>query len=201
MKNYHGIIERLRLICLRNVQDLLADGKTQNERRFGESFNGPIIPFGAPVEYLPNSERDKAGIHQFGKKVLPGIFQGYYLIAVGIWKGDILVADIEELEKLDASEIYPRRLNAKEVLITHRRRICISWGRWFSNIIRKRLRIPRTHSEPGIHRKERESQWRICEEVGVVKGVHLHSGEIRSVTTALKVVEEVQEEMQEIKDE
>ena len=34
----------------------------------------------------------------------------------GIWKGQILVADIEELEKLDASEIYPRRINAKEVL-------------------------------------------------------------------------------------
>ena len=36
-----------------------------------------------------------------------------------------------------------------------------------------------------------------CEEVGVVKGVHLLSGEVRSVTTALKVVEEVQEEVQE----
>ena len=35
----------------------------------------------------------------------------------GIWKGDILIADIEELEKLNASETYPRRLNAKEVLI------------------------------------------------------------------------------------
>ena len=37
-----------------------------------------------------------------------------------------------------------------------------------------------------------------CEEVGVV---HLLSGEVRNVTTALKVVEEVQEEVQEIKDE
>ena len=40
-----------------------------------------------------------------------------------------------------------------------------------------------------------------CEEVGVVKGVHLLSGEVRSVTTALKAVEDVQEEVQEIKDE
>ena len=39
--------------------------------------------------------------------------------------------------------------------------ICISYGRWFSKIIRKKLRIPRTHSETGIHRKERESQRRI----------------------------------------
>ena len=37
--------------------------------------------------------------------------------AAGIWKGDILIADIVELEKMDASEICPRRINAKEVLI------------------------------------------------------------------------------------
>ena len=66
---------------LRNVQDLLADGKTLHGRRFGESSKGPIIPFGALVEYLQNSERDKARIRQFGKKVLPGIFPGYTLIA------------------------------------------------------------------------------------------------------------------------
>ena len=33
-----------------------------------------------------------------------------------IWKEDIFVADIEELEKMDASEIHARRLIAKEVL-------------------------------------------------------------------------------------
>ena len=42
------------------------------------------------------------------------------MIAGRIWKGDILIADIEELEKLDASEIYSRRLNAKEVLINQK---------------------------------------------------------------------------------
>ena len=36
----------------------------------------------------------------------------------GIWKGDILKADLEDLDKLNASEIYPRRINAKEVLIS-----------------------------------------------------------------------------------
>ena len=55
---------------LRNDQDLLADGKSQNERRF--------------------------------------------------WEEDILIAEIEELEKLDASETYPRKLNAKEVLKTQK---------------------------------------------------------------------------------
>ena len=39
------------------------------------------------------------------------------------------------------------------------------------------------------------------EEVGVVKRVHLLSGEVRRVAVALEVVEEVQEEVQEVKDE
>ena len=55
-------------------------------------------------------------IHQFGQKVLPGLFLGYALYAEGIWKGDVLVADLEELETMDASEIYSTRLNAKEVI-------------------------------------------------------------------------------------
>ena len=48
---------------------------------------------------------------------LPMIFLGYALIAGRIWKGDIMIADIEELEKMDASEMYPQRINAKEVLM------------------------------------------------------------------------------------
>ena len=84
---------------LQNVQDVLADGKTRYERRFGESFKGPIIRFGAMVEYCPISVQDQSRLHQYGKKVLPGIFLGYELIAGGIWKGDILIADLEDFEK------------------------------------------------------------------------------------------------------
>ena len=40
---------------LRNIQDLLYDGKTPYERRFVKPFNGPAIPFGAMVEYHPIS--------------------------------------------------------------------------------------------------------------------------------------------------
>ena len=43
------------------------------------------------------STRDQMRIHQFGKKVLPGIFLGYALIAGGLCKGDFLIADLEEL--------------------------------------------------------------------------------------------------------
>ena len=66
---------------LRNVQDLLSDGKTPNERRFGQPFEGPIIPFGSLVEYCPICAKDQSRIHQFGKKVQPGLFLGYALYA------------------------------------------------------------------------------------------------------------------------
>ena len=101
---------------LRNVTDLLSDGKTLYERHFGQPCKGPIIPFGSLVEYHPITAKDQSRIHQFGNKVLPGLFFGYALYAERIWKGDVLIADLEELETMDASEIYSKRLNAKEVI-------------------------------------------------------------------------------------
>ena len=101
---------------LRNVTDQFSDGKTPYEIRFGQPFKGPIIPFGSLVEYDPKTAKDQSRIHQFGKKVLPGLFLGYAPNAGWIGEGDVLVADIEELETMDASEIYSKRLNAKEVI-------------------------------------------------------------------------------------
>ena len=95
------------------------------ERRFGQPFEGPIIPSGSLVEYHPITAKDQSRIHQFGKKVLPGLFLGYALYAGGIWKGDVLVADLEELETLDASEIYSKRLIAKEVIRPKEKGECI----------------------------------------------------------------------------
>ena len=104
--------------AVRRVKEGTSDGKTPYERRFGKPFKGPTIPFGSLVECYPFSAKDQSRIHQFGKKVLPGLFLGYALYAGKIWKGDIMVADIEELEKMDASEIYAKRLNAQEVTLS-----------------------------------------------------------------------------------
>ena len=96
---------------LRNIQDLLTDEKTPYERRFRRT----IQPSGALVVHDAISPKDQSRFSQYGKKVSPGIFIRYALTVVRIWKGDILVADIEELENMGASEIHPRRINAKEV--------------------------------------------------------------------------------------
>ena len=106
--NVLPICETFKISCLM--------GKTPNGRRFGEPFKGPIIPFGSLVEYHPISAKDLSRLHQFGARVLPGLFLGYALYAVRIWKGDVLVADLEELETMHASEIYSKRFNAKEVI-------------------------------------------------------------------------------------
>ena len=71
-----------------------------------------FIPFGAMVEYNPISAKDLSRLHQFGPKILSGIFFLFFGHALH----DILVADTEELEHMDASEIYAKRLNPKEVL-------------------------------------------------------------------------------------
>ena len=44
------------------------------------------------------------------------MFLWYALYAGWIWKGDVLIADLEELETMDAWEIYSERLNAKDVI-------------------------------------------------------------------------------------
>ena len=68
------------------------------------------------VDYHPISAKDRSRLHHYRKIALPGLFLGYVFFRGWIWRGDIMVADIEELEEMDASELYARRLNAKEVL-------------------------------------------------------------------------------------
>ena len=105
-------------IYLRNIQDLLSDGNTPNERRFGKPFKGPILPFGSLVEYCyPISAKDKSRIHQIWKESLTWIVprirsvRGREFGRVTYW-----LPDIEELKTMDASESYSKRLNAKEVI-------------------------------------------------------------------------------------
>ena len=96
--------------------DLLSDGKTPYERRFGKPFKGPIVPFGSLVEYYPISAREQWKSINLERKYYLDCSSNTLCTRGGIWKGDMMVADIEELETMDASEIYSKRLNAKEVI-------------------------------------------------------------------------------------
>ena len=50
---------------LRNVTDLLSDGKTPDKRRFGQPLNGPIIPFGSLDEYHVITAKDQSRKRKF----------------------------------------------------------------------------------------------------------------------------------------
>ena len=79
---------------LRNIRDLLSDGKNSIRKPFWQTIQKTNHCVGSLVEYHPITAKDQSRIHQFGKKVLPGLFLGYE----------------------DASEIYSKRLNAEEVM-------------------------------------------------------------------------------------
>ena len=89
------------------------------------------------------------------EKVFPGLFLGYALYASGIWKGDVLVADLEELETKDAPDIYSKRLNAKEVIF-HKEK-----GEFIFPIRRWTNRPANIHLYTNSRRKSSWFSWRI----------------------------------------
>ena len=112
------------------------------------------------LEYHPIFAEDLSRLHQFGPKVLPGIFLGCVLHAVRIWKGDIAVADIEELEEMDASEIHARKLNAKEVFtpVSREKFTHIPNRRWNSQALWRRSGSENIHFNPGSPRPRRRTR-------------------------------------------
>ena len=76
-----------------------SDGKTPHERQCGEPFKGPLIPLRGGSE-CPSTDHNSVWSQECSSVM--------YYTRREIWKGDILVADIEELEKMDASEIRPK---------------------------------------------------------------------------------------------
>ena len=142
---------------LRNVTDLLSHGKTPYERRFGQPCKGPIIPFESLVECHPLTAKDQSRIHQFGKKVLPGLFLGYALYAGRVWKGDVLAADLQELETMDASEIYSKKTQCERGYISQRkRRIYFSNRRWTNQTPWRRSRPENIHLDTAATNSRRK---------------------------------------------
>ena len=132
---------------LRNIQDLLSDGKTPCERRFGMLFNGPVIPFGPMVTLsLRRTYRDYINLVQKSRQVYSSFM---YCTR---WESgkETLVADIEELEKMDASEIHAEKPNAKEVSTrVSGEKFKIPNRRWNSQTIWKRSGSENIHLDTG----------------------------------------------------
>ena len=112
------------------------------------------------IEYHPISAKNQSRLRQLGKRVLPGIFVGYASVAGGIWKGDIMIADIDwGAGKRGRVRSTCSKAQCKPSVIAKK-----SWtfyipsSRWKSKIVRKRPRIPRTHSKAGTTSEEWRSE-------------------------------------------
>ena len=93
---------------LRNIVDMQAarvsedhskqhPAETSWERRFNQPFDGPAIPLGAEVKYKPSAPNGEKRLHQFGDKLLPGLFAGYHQKPGGTWAGDLYIIDQDEI--------------------------------------------------------------------------------------------------------
>ena len=155
---------------LRNVQDLQADGKTPCERRFGEPLKGPIITFGALVDFH-------------------AVFTARSVKNSSIWQESTtwnlswLWADRREnLERrcllcrpgrfwnVGCIWCLPSKNQSKGSIWSVRKddEFVFPNSRWHTKTVRKRLQIPSTHSKAGTTCKEWKSQWRHSRRIGRV---------------------------------
>ena len=107
---------------LRVVVDALhPDEKTAYERRWGHAFAGPIIPFGASVDFLPASKEDRAAVHAVGAKTIPGIFAGYHQKVGGQWSGDLYVVSLADIRGNVNHKPHCKRIQAPNVYVNKKK--------------------------------------------------------------------------------
>ena len=151
---------------LRSVQDFLADGKSRCERRFGEPFKGPIIPFGAMIEYCPISARDWSNFINLARKYFQVSFLGMN------WSQRWIGKEIFRIWKIWKSWTHQKLIlgeSTTKKYWSHTKMMnSCSQLRWYIKIVRKRLRYPRTNSQAGTDRQERRFQWRTSRRIGRV---------------------------------
>ena len=123
---------------LRNVQDLLTDGTTPNERRFGEPLQESFtkIFFWIRIDRGENLE-------------------------------DIQIADMEKLKNGCIRNLSSKNQYERSMDTTKRKRIRKPKS-MVQQSVKERLRIPTTHSKKGTHRGEWRSQWRTSKRFGRV---------------------------------
>ena len=142
---------------LRNVTDLLSDGKTPHERRFGQPNKGPIVPFGSLVEYHPKIAKDQSRIHQFGKKILPGLFLGYASYAV--WEFGRMTywsQTLRSWRRWTHRKSTQKRLNAKEVIFPKEKGIFPN-RRWTNQTSWRRSGTENIHLDTAATNSRRKS--------------------------------------------
>jgi hypothetical protein len=81
----------------------LRDGDSSWNQRHGKGhFAGPKVPFGALIDFIPNTTKRKWQTRsKWNPKAVPGVFMGYFLQPGHVWKGEYLAAALEDCSDLD----------------------------------------------------------------------------------------------------
>ena len=99
---------------LRNIQDKLADRRSPYSRRFGNPFDGPVMPFEAALCFNPISTNEKSRVHQLCSKMLTEKCIGYTLNSGGGRTGDLIIAYWNDIENNVTSEVRVKTFKSKE---------------------------------------------------------------------------------------
>jgi hypothetical protein len=68
-----------------------------NRRHKKGHFKGNLVPFGSLVDFKPSPVYlQKHPLCKFSPRALPGVFLGYYLHPGGIWRGEYIVAALDD---------------------------------------------------------------------------------------------------------
>ena len=80
-----------------------SNGDTPWNKRHGKGhFSGQRIPFGSLIDFLPPKPMREA-LPKFAKRTMPGILLGYHLLSGARWRGDYIVAPLEDFKDSSTS--------------------------------------------------------------------------------------------------
>ena len=109
--------EAARCFCeYRSVSDFYQQEGTPYYRRHKRFHNGPTIPLGAAVRYLPhgNSETEQ---HTLAAKTHLGLFMGPEFNSKQLYVGNCFIIDVEQFGlAMHADEVHLQRIKSKEVI-------------------------------------------------------------------------------------
>ena len=108
---------------LQNVRDLLADGENAVWKTIWRTIQRANNSFGSNG-WISSIFTKRSGLKfiNLARKCYQESFLAMSWSQWEIWQGDILMADLEDLEEMDASDFYPRRINAKGSIDQTKRR-------------------------------------------------------------------------------
>lgn len=100
-----------------NISAIMHYGTKPYYARFGHSFPGHRVPFGASIGYMRINRDTKADrIHPFSSTTSRGLLMGYHLNPGGSWSGDYLVLDEDLVRHADnINSLQPVRV--KDIIV------------------------------------------------------------------------------------